>query len=331
MKKTTLFIGGLLVVVAMMFVSCHKEIVPTINNYFTVDNATLVAKEMPNPSLDGALEVLMNPKVIPGGTSYASVTSDIVPAKIIVGMKDQKGYYEAAPNAHDGVYSFVMVVNQDITLKDKETSFVVLVGLEDANGNVSMITENTVELMSTVGTGKLQVSLSFDNAKDLDLHLIEPEQVDADGYEYSYSDRHICYFNSLSRNGGELDLDSNAGCLVDGVNNENITYGEDAYVAPGMYQVYVDLFENCDPQDLPTNWVVSVFYEGTLIAAQSGGNPVSGTFPADAEDNWGALGNLQPVMTFVIPDKGQQRVKTFAPKPLTPTAMEKKATADALN
>lgn len=331
MKKTTLFMGGLLMAVAMLFVSCHKEIVPTVNNYFTVDNATLVAKEMPNPTLDGTLEVMMNPKVIPGGTSYVNVTSDIIPAKIIVGMKDQKGYYEAAPNAQNGVYSFVMVVNQDITLKDKETSFVVLVGLEDAAGNVSVITENSVELMNTVGTGKLQVSLSFDNAKDLDLHLIEPEQVDADGYEYSYSDRHIYYGNSLSRNGGELDLDSNAGCYIDDVNNENITYGDDAYVASGVYKVYVDLFENCDPQELPTNWVVSVFYNGSLIAAQSGGNPVSGTFPADAESNFSALGNLQPAMTFVIPDNGQHRVKTFAPKPLTETAIEKNARAAALD
>ena len=180
-------------------------------------------------------------------------------------------------------------------------------------------------MLNTVGTGTLQVSLSFDNAKDVDLHLVEPEQVDENGESYSFFDRHIYFVNSMSRNGGELDLDSNAGCLYDDINNENITYGDDAYVAPGLYKVYVDMFQNCDPQEAPTNWVVSVFYDGQLIAAQNGTNPVYGTFPANVADNFGDLNNLTPVMTFVIPDTGQKRIKSFAPKPLTQTAIEKSA------
>lgn len=325
MKKITSFFGGLLVAATMMFVSCGKDIVPTINNYFSVDNATLVAKEMPEATLSGEVQLSMNDKVIPGGTSYVAVNSEIPAAKILVGMKDQKGYYEAPANAQNGVYSFVMVVNQDITLGDKETGIAVQVALQDANGNVSPVVENFVELLTTVGTGTLQVSLSFDNAKDVDLHLIEPEQVDADGNELSFDQRHICYFNSISMNGGELDLDSNAGCGIDNINNENITYSEEAYVAPGLYQVYVDMFENCDPQDTPTNWVVSVYYKGALIASQSGGNPVHGTFAADVPGNYSNLNNLRPVMTFVVPDEGQHPVKTFAPKPLTPTALQKQA------
>jgi hypothetical protein len=174
---------------------------------------------------------------------------------------------------------------------------------------VSEVVEKTVELIE-VGTGKLQISLSFDTAKDVDLHVIEP------------NGEHVYYGHSTSENGGELDLDSNAGCSLDYVNNENITYGEEAYVEPGLYTVYVDLWENCDAS-VKTNYVVSVYYGGALISAESGSNPVAGTFPIDAPSNYNNLSNLEPVMTFLIPDHGQAKTKKFAPKPLTQSAMEK--------
>lgn len=312
MKKVLLFCGGLLVAATLLFVSCKKdkEVTPTVNKFFSVENGTLISKNMPEATLDEQIAVVMNEAVISGGSSIVRVSSDRVAKKILVGMKDQDGYYEVAPSTR-GDYAFLMMINQDITLEEGENGFTVQVAIQDENGDITQIWESEIELIA-VGTGNLQVSLSFDNAKDVDLILVEP------------NGEKIGYFNEISDNGGELDLDSNAGCWIDNVNNENITYSDSAYVEPGLYQVYVDLYENCDPT-IATNFVVTVLYQGAPIAVTSGTNPFSGTYPVDAPSNYTQLDNLEPVITFEIPDNGQKRVKTFDPKPLSETAKQKMA------
>src|SRR5205807_5276015 len=75
--------------------------------------------------------------------------------------------------------------------------------------------------LTPVGLGDVQVSLAFDVANDLDLHLVEPDAISglAGGFEIFYG------ATSDSSTGGDLDLDSNAGCgRIDGKNNENITF-----------------------------------------------------------------------------------------------------------
>ena len=268
MKKVLLFCGGLLVAATLLFVSCKKdkEVTPTVNKYFSVENGTLISKNMPDPTSNEEIAVVMNENVINGGSSIVRVSSERVAKKILVGMKDQDGYYEVAPTTR-GECSFVMLVNPDIALEEGEDSFTVLVAIEDENGDISQIWESTVTLL-VVGSGALQISLSFDNAKDVDLHLIEPEYTYEDGTAVDFWDRHIYYGNHVSVAGGELDLDSNPGCYLDYVNNENITYNDStAYVAPGTYKVYVDLFENCDPT-VATNYVVLVSYGGNVIASK---------------------------------------------------------------
>lgn len=325
MKKLTIAMGVLLVATTLLLSGCFKTKEATVNKYISVKDGTLIAKEMPSASSDVNIDVTMNKKVIPGGTSIVNVNSPVTVQKVYVGVEEEYGYYEWVPTGTN--YEFVILVNQDILLGEDDDDFIVLVSILDSNGKVSEVAEKTVELIE-VGTGLLQISLSFDNAKDVDLHVIEPEQVDEEGEEYSFYDRHIYYDHRTSLNGGHLDLDSNAGCSIDNINNENITYEEDAYVAPGLYTVYVDLYSNCTPHDSPTNWAVSVFYDGALIAAQSGHNPASGTFAADAESAYNAvyesnLENLTPALTFYIPDRGQVRTKTFAPTMPTEMDLEK--------
>ena len=312
MKKFLLCCGGVLLMATMLLMGCKKdnEVKPTINKFFSVENATLVHKNMPEATTDERVTVSMNNNVIPGGSSIATVQTDGVAKKLLIGMKDQDGYYEVSPTTR-GDYAFLMMINQDITLEEGQNGFTVRVAIEDGNGGISQIWESTVQLLQ-VGTGNLQVSLSFDNSVDVDLLLREPNGT------------LICYYDVTSENGGRLDLDSNAGCAIDNINNENITYGDEAYVEPGRYEVYVDLYSNCNPE-VATNFVVTALYQGVAIATASGTNPFSGTFPINAPSNFTNLSNLEPVMTFVIPDNGQKRVKTFDPAPMSETAKEKLA------
>ena len=325
MKKTLLLCGSLLMAVALILVSCKKdeEVNPTVNKYFSVENATLVKKNMPEPTSDAEISMSMNTSAIPGGSSIVSIQSERTAKKILVGMKDQSGYYEMVPDAR-GAYSFVVMVNQDIPMEGENPSFVVQVAIEDENGAVSKICESSIHLI-VVGTGTLQVSLSFDNAKDVDLHLIEPEHNGSDGEPVSFSNRHIYYYNSIVESGGELDLDSNPSCDIDNINNENITYSENAFVPAGLYKVYVDLFENCDPS-IATNYVVTVFYGGTLIARQAG------VFPVDAPSTYNPIeedyvAQHEPFLTFSIADHGQKCTQTFSPVAVSESAKEKEANA----
>lgn len=326
MKKITLFCGALLVAASMLFVACGKDKEATINKFFKVENATLVTGDMPEPNSNQTITVSMNESAIPGGSSYVSVNTEVPARKILVGMREQVGYYELAlSHSRGNEYSFVLLVDQNIALGEDQTAFNVQVAIEDENGNISQIWETNVNL-KVVGTGALQISLSFDNAKDVDLHLIEPEYNDNYGEPVSFYERHIYYGNLWSAAGGWLDLDSNPGCSIDNINNENITYNDStAYIAPGTYKVYVDLFENCDPS-IATNYVVTVFYGGNLIASRSG------IYDVDAPSTFNPIeeeyvAENEPFLTFTIGNTGQKMVKAFEHQPMTQSAIEKEANA----
>ena len=77
-------------------------------------------------------------------------------------------------------------------------------------------------------TGKVQVSLKWDNRNDLDIHLIEP------------SGNTISYRNKVSRAGGTLDVDMNAGEQESNKPIENIFYGVNA--PAGHYRIVVDFY-----------------------------------------------------------------------------------------
>lgn len=323
MRKVALFCGALLLAATMFFVACGKDYQATIQKFITVTNATLVEEDMPAATMAEAVDVLMGLNVIPGGSSFVTVNAPVAAQKILVGIKDQTGYYEVpVTNDRDYTYDFVMIVDQRIDLGEDINTFTLQVAIMDANGNVSRYWESPIGLV-TVGTGNLQVSLTFDQHKDIDLHLIEPEIEDD---TLSYYQRHIYFGNRVSANGGMLDIDANAGCSHDTVWAENITYGDDAYVRAGLYKVYVAMWSNCSPQDAPTHYTLSVFYQGQLISTQNGvTNPLAYTFPADAPSTGSNLDIIEPAMTFVIPEHGHKAVRTFEPLPLTESAIEKLA------
>ena len=297
MKKLTLTLGCFIALAAVCFVGCKKDKEVTIKKYFEVQNANLVAEKFPSSTSNETIEVYMNSGVLPGGSSIVNVEALTDIQKVLVGVPGEIGYYEVAVGRSSDMY-FTMIINQKL-----EEDFEIEVAIIDGDGKVSRIWTSTIQLIAA-GTGVLQVSLSFDNAKDVDLHLVEPN-----GYE-------IYYGNRRSENGGELDVDSNAGCWIDNINNENIFYGDEAYVEPGVYKVYVDLYSNCDPE-IATNYVVSVFYDGELIQSKSG------FYEVGAESSYNDIDYDHPFITFNVADRGQKQTKKFEPLPLTESAKEK--------
>ena len=113
---------------------------------------------------------------------------------------------------------------------------------------VGRYTTIPVSVVQVGSGGPIQVSVSWDTPTDVDLHVIDP------------TGEEIYYANSVGETGGELDLDSNAACGIDGVNNENITWDDDDDPATGTYTVLVHYWSNCGQGT--TNYIVTVRVEG---------------------------------------------------------------------
>lgn len=119
----------------------------------------------------------------------------------------------------------------------------------------------------------VQVSLSWDAPSDLDLHVVDPLGED------------IYYANPSSSTGGQLDVDSNAGCAIDGRQIENVRWSR----APGgSYTVRVDNWDSCGVAR--SNYTVTV-KNGAAV------NVFTGNF-IDVGDRGGA-GSGRTIMTFV--------------------------------
>lgn len=110
----------------------------------------------------------------------------------------------------------------------------------DINNNISNMVTICISVLR-LGTGSIQISLSWDNSSDQDLHVITPK-----GEEIYFS-------NKLDLTGGELDRDDR-----DGFGPENIFWLENA--PDGTYTVKVKDYDGSSPSG--NNFYVTVSSNG---------------------------------------------------------------------
>jgi uncharacterized protein YfaP (DUF2135 family) len=132
-------------------------------------------------------------------------------------------------------------------------------GVSYAVGDANVIGKYTAQTVKIiyVGNGDVQVSVSWSDTSDVDLHVVDPALEEI-------------YFGHLtSASGGKLDLDSNAACTQDEPSfphksNENIVWP--AGQAPhGTFTVRLAYWSACNVS-APTEYVVTV-------ATKGGGGP----------------------------------------------------------
>lgn len=320
-------------VLLVIFMACKKDddTSPTPQtenklekNYFTIPNATFEGGDIPYSEEGSPIEgVNMNSSALPGGTSYITIESEQIYEAFYVSVDGIGGYYKITPEITRGAketisYNFIVMFSQNLS-----DDFTLQLSALLAGGSVSgmhSLEMNYVE----AGTGALQVSLSFDQLKDVDLYVVQP-----DGEVIYYANEGEWDFDedyNIIQLWG-LDVDSNAGCSIDSINNENIYYPAE-YIQPGKYEVWVNMYSNCTPRENPTNWIISTIYEGNLVTPSFGTNPASGTFAIDEPSN--TIGsNVEDgavkVMEFtVIEDNGSKFVKPEGKKiPLSESAKDK--------
>jgi hypothetical protein len=229
------------------------------------DAPTVDAASQPN----SIVELTAPAAVTNGGTVTLRVTL-AEPSEsplFIVSVEGDTGYHSVVGTDvdGDGVYEIEVQVRGDV----QQPRLLVSVALTDGQGNVGEYRQVTLDLVQS-GVGDVKVTLSFDPAHDLDLHVVEP------------GGEEISFLHPTSKNGGALDLDSGSNCVPSAASSENIFWP--AGSAPrGDYRVTVQLFEQCSPG--PIDFTVRVENAGQV-------DTYRGSF-AD-----GTGGTLSEIVTF---------------------------------
>jgi hypothetical protein len=262
-----------------LVVSCHKSsdetgssATGTTDGYISgvsISGVSGAYTALAAPAATGgpAVSIGGNATVVNGGTNQVTVASTDTTtaiARVYVWVSGLTGYYDVALPA-PGTSTTLLV---SYAQAPPTTSFTFSVAGVTSSGTVgAAVTQAT--LITTVGTGDVQVNLSWDVNSDLDIHVVEPS-----GDEVYWNSR-------ISPSGGKLDLDSNAACNLDGYKNENVTWPTGA-AKRGTYTVRVDHWSNCT--QTATNYVVrvnqngtSTTYTGTVTGKGDQGGRGSGT------------------------------------------------------
>lgn len=314
---------AMMAVLAIGFVACSDDEDPettpapakVLSKYFTIAGAETINGSIPQSAQSVSVgEVSMNNAAIAGGSSHVSINTDNTIQKLYANVKGSNQYYSFTPSADKStIVDFTILFSQNLN----ETFTLQISALLD-DGTVTALWTTTINYIAA-GTGALQISLSFDNDKDVDLYVVQP-----DG-EVIYYGNHgmLDYVNGNYVYIYGLDLDSNPGCSIDGINNENVFYPTE-YIQEGTYEVWVNMYSNCDAS-IPTNWIITAIHEGNLITPTYGTNPAAGVYPIGEPSNpiGSSLNGALKVMEFSVTGSTPNVSKSAVKAPLTESAKMK--------
>lgn len=257
------------------------------DDFFTIRDSQFIPGPLPKAN-SADLEILSisgNATVIAGGSNLITIEASSNARSVIAGILDENGYFVVPIEPASGDNVSTTVDLQMLISRQSADHYIIALAVTDDEDNYSDYEYIEVDLQEA-GIGELQISLTWDQLNDVDLHLIQP-----DG-------QHIYYGNRYSSNGGWLDLDSNPACSIDEVNNENIFYGDEEGITiqNGVYEVLVDLWANCSIED-PTNYGIVAYYGDAMLDPIEGENPHYGYLTQEDESH---NTNLISVMKFEI-------------------------------
>ncbi len=173
-----------------------------------------------------------NGSTAPLNFEYSNVSGNLAGCYVQI---DGAGNYYTVPYSATSNNSGTLQLPLGIPTNVEEGEFCVNFCVYDTNGLVSNVVSTCVSVLR-LGTGSVQISLSWDNESDQDLYVTDPTGTE------------ISYINTISQSGGALDRDD-----TDGFGPENIYWTEEA--PDGTYVVKVNDY---DDTITPTTFYVTV-------------------------------------------------------------------------
>lgn len=202
--------------------------------------------------------------MVNGGSSQQAVAASANYTTVIVSIIGVMDYYELTLPGATSTSDILITAAQSVNTTTLGLQYAVISG-----SSVGAYFSQGMRIIG-VGTGDVQVSISWTGASDVDLHVVDP------------SGEEVYFGNRTAASGGTLDLDSNPACSLDNVNNENITWPLGQGM-PGTYTVRVDYWDACGVAQ--SDYVVTVqttngtaqVFTGSLTGSGDHGGSGSGT------------------------------------------------------
>ena len=283
-------------------------------SYISIENGVYHDGEFPAATIDEELEgIELSDQIMNGAVNFITVNTQQTVNKFFIGINGVNGYLEYVPEPTRAASSLKSYVIPLMIAQNYAGNCELRLSAELQGGAVT-IPSNIPLYQIETRPGTLEIKLSFNNEKDIDIHLFTPSGIHiyygTSNGGYYYGDDYYLGDNYIEGDLLEfgLDIDSNADCSIDGVNKENI-YIPKKFLENGTYRVAVDLYRNCDPS-IPTSWSIVSRYNGDIINPVTGSNPAMGTFEVGAPSSYAE--NLVEVMTFTI-SNGTRSAASVAP------------------
>lgn len=194
-----------------------------------------VGSSGPTATVDGITSV------INGGSAAVAVQGASDFQRVYVSVLGAEGYYDLQLPSQASLEDLVLGIAPELNAGRLTVRYTL-----EGPGGVGAFAEQSVRVIR-VGTGDVQISVAWTGASDVDLHVYDP------------AGDHVYFANKAVASGGQLDLDSNAACTIDGKNNENIVWPVNGAPA-GEYQVFLDYWSDCGVER--SDWVVTVARKG---------------------------------------------------------------------
>jgi hypothetical protein len=191
---------------------------------------------------------------------------------VAIGFAGDLGYWILPANVPDADSptqpTFHAVLSFALVLPAKSYDLLVrAVSSPDAFGPAAHVALDVQQTLPP--TGVLVVSLWWDTESDLDLHVVDPNGDEIWSGNINSFDRYATTPTTDAgawNEGGILDFDSNAACVLDGRCNENIVWS----VPPpaGNYVARVDTFSLCG--NSAARWTVEASLKGAPLGRAEG-------------------------------------------------------------
>ncbi len=227
-----------------------EDFVSSVTDASGTVQASLIQGDAPAAAGGPAATVNGVAVMINGGSSQQTVSAGSGFTRVIVAVEGLTNYYELTLPGNVASQGVLIGANPQAYAGNLVFTYAVI----DAQG-VGAYARQQVRFLQ-VGTGDIQISASWTDSADVDLHVIDP------------NGEHIYFGHRDAASGGTLDLDANAACgrnsFTDGtppafVSNENVVWATGEAI-PGTYKVFLDYWSDCGVAK--TDWVVTIQHVG---------------------------------------------------------------------
>lgn len=226
-----------------------EDLIPRVSNADGTIQAELVAGPAPVGGSGNAATISGVGSVVNGGSAQVSVAASQSYNAVIVAIPGFENYWKLTLPGDVPAADVVVSMAPTLTASTFQLRYAVMSG-----GALGAYGTQNVRV-THVGTGDVQVSVSWSGASDVDLHVFDP------------SGEEVYYSNLNAASGGTLDLDSNPACSIDNINNENIVWPV-GQAPHGTYRVVVHYYDDCGVPE--SDYVVTVQMAGQSPRTFSG-------------------------------------------------------------